>query len=63
MILQGSVGNCCREPDCREGEAPAEPRETSDFPHAHGSAGASPSFFQQAANLILPYRTRETFAL
>ena len=34
---------------CREGEAPAEPRVTSDFPHAHGSAGASPSLFQQAA--------------
>ena len=34
----------------REGEAPAEPRETSDFPHAHGSAGVSPSLFQQAAN-------------
>ena len=32
----------CRPPNsllkngCREGEAPAEPRETSDFPHAHG---------------------------
>ncbi len=25
-----------------------EPRETSDFPHVHGSAGASPSLFQQA---------------
>ena len=33
---------------CREGEAPAEPRETSDIPHAHGSAGATPSLFQQA---------------
>ncbi len=42
---------------CREGQAPAEPRETSDFPHAHGSAGASPSLFQQAAN-PLPSRTR-----
>ncbi len=30
-----------------EGEAPAEPRATTDFPHAHGSAGASPSLFQQ----------------
>ena len=35
----------------REGEAPAEPRETSDFPHAHGSAGASPSLFQQAVSV------------
>ena len=33
----------------REGEAPAEPQETSDFPHVTGSAGASPSLFQQAA--------------
>ncbi len=39
---------------CREGEAPAEPRETSDFPHAHGSAGASPSLFQQAARVRGP---------
>jgi hypothetical protein len=27
----------------QEGEAPAEPQATSDFPHSHGSAGASPS--------------------
>ncbi len=38
----------------REGEAPAELRETSDFPHAHGSAGASPSLFQQAARVREP---------
>ena len=35
---------------CLEGEAPAEPHETSDFPHMHGSAGASPSHFQQAVS-------------
>ncbi len=32
----------------REGEAPAEPQATSDFPRAHGLAGASPSLSQQA---------------
>ena len=32
----------------REGEAPAEPRVTTDSPHTHGSVGTSPSHFQQA---------------
>ena len=32
----------------REGEVPAEPRETSEAPTKHGSAGASPSLFQRA---------------
>ena len=36
--------------DCWEGEAPAEPQETSDIPHTSGSAGASPSLFQQAVS-------------
>lgn len=31
----------------REGEAPVEPRATSDFPYVIGSAGASPSLLQQ----------------
>jgi flagellar biogenesis protein FliO len=35
----------------REGESPAERREMSDFPHPIGSAGASPSLFQQAATV------------
>jgi hypothetical protein len=42
-------GNRLLKNVCREGEAPAEPRETRDFPRASGSAGASPSLFQQAA--------------
>ena len=29
---------------------PAEPQEASDFPHAHGSAGAAPSLLQQVDN-------------
>ncbi len=40
----------------REGEAPAEPRETSDMPTKNGSAGASPSLFQRAANSGLKNR-------
>jgi hypothetical protein len=39
------------EGPCREGEAPAEPRATSDEPHASGSAGASPSLSQQSGKL------------
>ena len=43
--------NALLKNDDWEGKAPAEPQETSDFPHAIGSAGALPSLFQQAASV------------
>ena len=43
----------------REGEAPAEPRETSDLPTKNGSAGASPALFQRAATVALLLRDRQ----
>ena len=49
--LRGERVSSLLKNGCREGEAPAEPRETSDFPHAHGSAGAEPSLFQQTVRV------------
>ncbi len=46
--LCGERASSLLKNDCWEGEAPAEPQETSDIPHTCGSAGASPSLFQQA---------------
>ncbi len=50
-LVQTDSSNTVLKKTFREGEAPAEPRVSSEIPTKHGSAGASPSLSQRAAQL------------